>query len=190
MSTYYFPLAPVPAPVVPDAPGCEISGRRTLEFAGCRGILPAHIDFMNQLGIAIIGCGGITLQNHLPGLALCREARVVGLCDSDAATLQRAAQQTGIQVTSTKYEEIVQRDDVDAVIIATPNFLHAPIGLAAIAAGKHVLCEKPLAMNHAEAKQMAAAADQAGVRHLTAFTYRLVPAMRYLAHLVKRGDLG
>jgi len=145
---------------------------------------------MNQLGIAIIGCGGITLQNHLPGLALCREARVVGLCDSDAATLQRAAQQTGIQVTSTKYEEIVQRDDVDAVIIATPNFLHAPIGLAAIAAGKHVLCEKPLAMNHAEAKQMAAAADQAGVRHLTAFTYRLVPAMRYLAHLVKRGDLG
>src|SRR2546426_6264740 len=145
---------------------------------------------MKQIGIAIVGCGGITLQNHLPGLALCPEAKVVALCDTDPAILERARQQTGVEVTSTKYEEVVRRDDVHAVIIATPNFVHAPIALAAIAAGKHVLCEKPLAMNYAEAKQMAEAADKAGVRHMTAFTYRLVPAMRYLAHLVKRGDLG
>src|SRR6266850_3265888 len=145
---------------------------------------------MKQIGIAIIGCGGITLQNHLPGLALCPEAKVVALCDSDAGTLQRASRQTGINVTATRYEEIVERDEVEAVIIATPNFAHAPIALAAIAAGKHVLCEKPLAMSYAEAKQMADAADQAGVRHMTAFTYRFVPAMRYLSHLVKRGDLG
>src|SRR5207302_5979542 len=145
---------------------------------------------MKQIGIGIIGCGGITLQNHLPGLALCPEARVVALCDTDGATLERARQQTGVNVTATKYEDVVRRDDVHAVIIATPNFLHAPIALAAIAAGKHVLCEKPLAMNYAEAKQMAEAADKAGVRHMTAFTYRLVPAMRYLAHLIARGDLG
>ena len=145
---------------------------------------------MKQIGIAIVGCGGITLQNHLPGLALCPEAKVVALCDRDAATLERARQQAGVQVTSTKYEDIVKRDDVHGVIIATPNFAHSPIALAAIAAGKHVLCEKPLAMSHGEAKQMAEAADKAGVRHMTAFTYRFVPAMRYLAHLVKRGDLG
>src|SRR5438105_5463539 len=145
---------------------------------------------MKQIGIAIIGCGGITLQNHLPGLALCPEAKVVALCDADPATLERARQQTGVKVTATKYEEVVKRDDVQAVIIATPNFLHGPIGLAAIAAGKHVLCEKPLAMNYAEAKQMAEAADKAGVRHMTAFTYRFVPAMRYLSELVQRGDLG
>src|SRR5947199_1332833 len=145
---------------------------------------------MKQIGIAIVGCGGITLQNHLPGLALCPEAKVVALCASDEATLERARQQTGVKVTSTKYEEVVKRDDVQAVIIATPNCLHAPIALAAITAGKHVLCEKPLTLSYVEAKQMADAADQAGVRHMTAFTYRLVPAMRYLAHLVKRGDLG
>src|SRR6266699_1599215 len=145
---------------------------------------------MKQIGIAIIGCGGITLQNHLPGLALCPEAKVVALCDSDAGTLQRASQQTGINVTATQYEEIMKRKDVEAVIIATPNFAHAPIALAAIAAGKHVLCEKPLAMSHGEARKMADAADQAGVRHMTAFTYRFVPAMRYLSHLIKRGDLG
>ncbi len=145
---------------------------------------------MKRIGFAIIGCGGVALQNHLPGLALCPEARVVALCDSDPATLQRAGQETGIVATSTRYEEVVKRDDVQAVIIATPNFTHAPIALAAISNGKHVLCEKPLALNHADAQAMAGAADKAGVRHMTAFTYRFVPAMRYLAHLVKRGDLG
>ncbi|MGB8167202.1 MAG: Gfo/Idh/MocA family oxidoreductase [Chthoniobacteraceae bacterium] len=145
---------------------------------------------MKTLGIAIVGCGGITLQNHLPGIALCAETRVVALCDSNAATLEKASRDTGIAVTSTKYDEIVTRDDVHAVIIATPNFAHAPIAHAAIAAGKHVLCEKPIAMSYPEAKGMADAADAAGVRHMTAFTYRFVPAMRYLGHLIKQGDLG
>jgi len=142
------------------------------------------------INFAIIGCGGITLQNHLPGLALCPDVKVVALCDADAATLERARQQTGVTVTSTRHEEIVKRDDVHAVIIATPNFTHAPIALNAIAQGKHVLCEKPLALTHDEVQAMATAADRAGVRHLSAFTYRFVPAMRYLAHLVQRGDLG
>jgi predicted dehydrogenase len=145
---------------------------------------------MKPLGIAIIGCGGITLQNHLPGLALCPETRVVALCDTNPATLERAARDTGIRVTSTEYAQVVTRDDVDGVIIATPNVTHAPIALAAIAAGKHVLCEKPLAMKAEDARSMADAADRAGVRHMTAFTYRFVPAMRYLAHLITRGELG
>jgi predicted dehydrogenase len=145
---------------------------------------------MNQVGFALIGCGGITLQNHLPGLSLCPQARLVALCDVDPATLEKARQKTGVAALSCNYEEIVRRDDVDAVIIATPNVLHAPIALAAIAAGKHVLCEKPLAMNFEEALRMYHAAEAAGVRHMTAFTYRFVPAMRYMAHLVRSGELG
>jgi predicted dehydrogenase len=145
---------------------------------------------MKPLGIAIVGCGGITLQNHLPGLALCPETKVVALCDSDAATLERARQQTGVTNVSTRYEEIVKRDDVHAVIIATPNFTHVPISRAAVAAGKHVMCEKPLAMNVADARALADEAERANVRHMTAFTYRFVPAMRYLSFLSKRGDLG
>lgn len=142
------------------------------------------------MNIAIIGCGGITLQNHLPGLALCPDTRVVALCDADPATLEHARSQTGVSVVSTRYEEIVGRDDVEAVIIATPNVTHAPIAHAALAAGKHVLCEKPIGMNAAEAWGMVQAAERAGVRHMTAFTYRFVPAMRYLNHLVTRGVLG
>jgi predicted dehydrogenase len=145
---------------------------------------------MGTLNFAIIGCGGITLQNHLPGLAMCPDTKVIALCDADPVTLERARRQAGVAVTSTRYEEIVKRDDVHAVIIATPNFLHPPIALAAIANGKHVLCEKPLGLNAAEAQAMAEAGDRANVRHMTAFTYRFVPAMRYLRHLVQRGDLG
>jgi predicted dehydrogenase len=145
---------------------------------------------MSQIGIAIVGCGGITLQNHLPGLALCPDVRLTALCDANPATLETAQRQTGCTVGSTNFEDVVKRDDVQAVVIATPNFTHAPIALAAFRYGKHVLCEKPIAMTHAEALQMAAAADQAGVRHMTAFTYRFVPAMRYLHHLVRQGDLG
>jgi len=143
-----------------------------------------------KLNFALIGCGGIALQNHLPGLALCPDTRVVALCDTDPATLERAGRQTGVSRATTRFEEVVGCDEVDAVIIATPNHTHKPIALAAIAAGKHVLCEKPLALNATDAFAMAEAARTAGVRHMTAFTYRFVPAMRYLQHLVRRGDLG
>jgi predicted dehydrogenase len=142
------------------------------------------------LNIAIIGCGGITLQNHLPGFAMCADVKVTALCDANAATLERARQQCDVGIVSANYLEIVKREDIDAVVIATPNILHAPIALEAIAHGKHVLCEKPLALNHADAQVMAEAADRAGVRHMTAFTYRFVPAMRYLAYLIKHGHAG
>jgi len=145
---------------------------------------------MKEIGVAIIGCGGISPQNHLPGLALCPGVRVTALCDTNPECLERARQQTGVGAVSCDYNEIVKRDDVHAVIIGTPNIVHPTIAQAAIAAGKHVLCEKPLALNYADAKSMADAADRAGVRHMTAFTYRFVPAMRYLTHLIKRGDLG
>ena len=112
---------------------------------------------MSTLNFAIVGTGGITLQNHLPGLAMCGDVKVTALCDTNPATLEAARQQTGVTICSTNYEDIVQRDDVHAVIIATPNFTHAPIALAAIASGKHVLCEKPIAMNYGEACGMAAA---------------------------------
>jgi predicted dehydrogenase len=145
---------------------------------------------MKPLGVAIIGCGGISLQNHLPGLALCPDVKVTALCDNNPANLETARTQTGVNVTSTDYNEIVKRDDVHAVIIATPNITHPLIAHAAIAAGKNVMSEKPLALNYADAKAMAVAADKAGVRHMTAFTYRFVPSMRYLSHLITRGDLG
>jgi predicted dehydrogenase len=144
-----------------------------------------------SIGIAMIGCGGIALANHLPGFALCKDhAKVVALCDSNPEVLARAAKDSGITTTFTDYKQALAHKGVDAVVIATPNFSHAPIALAAIEAGKHVLCEKPLAMDYAESLKMLRAAERANVRHMTAFTYRFVPAMRYIAHLVAKGAIG
>jgi predicted dehydrogenase len=143
-----------------------------------------------SIGIAMIGCGGIALQNHLPGFALIPDAKVVALCDTNPAVLERAKQQTGIKDASTDYQETLKHPQVNAVVIATPNVTHAPIGEAALAAGKHVLCEKPIAMNLDQAQRLLAAARQAKIVHMTAFTYRFVPAMRYMTHLVKAGHIG
>src|SRR5258708_1567299 len=145
---------------------------------------------MSKIGVALIGSGGVALANHVPGLALRPEAKLVALCDTNPATLEKASRATGVTVTSTDYHEILKRDDVHAVVIATPNYVHAPIALAAIEAGKHVLCEKPLAMDYPESLTMLRAAERANVRHMTAFTYRFVPAMRYIAHLVETGAIG
>jgi predicted dehydrogenase len=143
-----------------------------------------------MIGVAIIGSGAIALANHLPGFALCPDTRVVALCDANPEVLEKAKQSTGISVASTDHREILKRDDVNAVLIATPNVFHAPLALDAIAAGKHVMVEKPIAMNLADAVKMVRAADAANVRHMTAFTYRFVPAMRYMTHLVKTGAIG
>ncbi len=87
-------------------------------------------------------------------------------------------------------KQICADPEIDAVIIATPNFTHRPIAVAAAKAGKHVMCEKPLGLNAGEVREMYLAARDAGVVHMTAFTYRFAPAMRYLRHLVKSGALG
>lgn len=145
---------------------------------------------VSTIGIAIIGSGYIALANHMPGFALCPQAKVVALCDSDPAVLHRARQQTGIDAVYNDYRQAIARDDVHAIVIATPNYLHSPIALAAIAAGKHVMCEKPIAMSQAEAMGMYKAAEAAGIRHMTAFTYRFIPTIRYMAHLIGQGAIG
>src|SRR5262245_40789704 len=96
----------------------------------------------NPIHFAIVGCGGVSLQNHLPGRVLCPGVKVAAVCDSDEAALERARVATGAAITSRDYKEIVKRDDIHAVVIATPNFTHAEIALEAVAHGKHVLCEK------------------------------------------------
>ncbi|HEX8343012.1 MAG TPA: Gfo/Idh/MocA family oxidoreductase [Tepidisphaeraceae bacterium] len=142
------------------------------------------------IGVAIIGVGQIALQNHLAGIALSPQARVVALCDSDPAALAAAGMRTGVRLLLADYREAVNHPEVQAVVVATPNVTHAEIVRAAIAAGRHVLCEKPLALDYVTACDLAARAERAGVRNMTAFTYRFVPAMRYMKHLVDAGAVG
>ncbi|HEX2915722.1 MAG TPA: Gfo/Idh/MocA family oxidoreductase [Chloroflexia bacterium] len=144
----------------------------------------------NKIGVALIGTGKIALANHLPGIQLCSQAEMVALCDSSLPALQQAGSVSDIDRLYTDYHELLQDQSVQAVIIATPNITHKEIVLAAAAAGKHVLCEKPIALNYSDALEMYEAAERAGIRHMTAFTYRFVPAMRYIKHLVDQGFVG
>jgi predicted dehydrogenase len=140
--------------------------------------------------VGLIGTGKIALANHLPGFRLCRDTEVTALCDPNASALEDAARVSGIRATWTDPFAMLREAAVDAVVIATPNRFHCDLAVAAAQSGRHVLCEKPLALTVAEAEDMLNAAERAGVRHMTAFTYRYVPAMRYLHHLVTSGALG
>ncbi len=144
----------------------------------------------SRVRVGVIGVGGISGYVHLPGLQLCPQAEIVALCDINLDLLRQRAEQYGVKHTFTEYSDLLQHPAVDAVVIATPTILHAPLALAAVAAGKHVLVEKQLGMTYAETVQMYEAAERTGVRHMTAFTYRFVPAMRYLRHLLGLGTIG
>lgn len=94
------------------------------------------------------------------------------------------------QHTQTSWERLVNNDALDLIDICTPNKFHAPIALAAINAGKNVLCEKPMSMSTAEARTMYEAAETAGVVHMMIFNYRFVPALALAKRLIEEGQLG
>lgn len=140
--------------------------------------------------IAIIGAGAVSDYHHVPGIRLDPRAKLVAVCDADAALLQRRRQEWGVEKTTTDAEALCADPEVDAVVVCTPNFTHRPIALAAARHGKHIMCEKPLGLNAGEVRDMYEAAREARVVHMTAFTYRFAPSMRYLKHLVQTGALG
>lgn len=140
--------------------------------------------------VAIIGAGKVSDYHHVPALRLDSRARLVAACDADAGLLAQRKKDWGIDWVTTDAEALCRDPGIDAVIVATPNFTHLPISLAAARHGKHIMCEKPLGLNAGEVEQMYHAARDAGVVHMTAFTYRFAPSMRYLRHLLKSGALG
>ncbi len=140
--------------------------------------------------VAIVGAGAISEFQHVPGLQLDPRAELVAVCDVDSQRADLLVSKWGGRWMTTDFHEVCHSSDVDALIIATPNDTHAPITIAAVQQGKHVLCEKPLGRTAAEVRSMVQAAHRAGVVHMTGFTYRFAPAMRYLRHLLTTGALG
>jgi predicted dehydrogenase len=120
-------------------------------------------------------------------------ARMSVVCGRDEARVAAAAGKLGWESHATDWREVVARDDIDLIDVCTPGDTHAEIACAALAAGKHVLCEKPLANSVAEAREMASAAAAAqlhGVRSMCGFNYRRVPAVALMRKLVAEGRIG
>ncbi|GAA2130055.1 Gfo/Idh/MocA family oxidoreductase [Nocardioides bigeumensis] len=119
--------------------------------------------------------------------------RMTALAGRDAGRVAQAAEKLGWASTETSWQALVARDDIDLIDVCTPGDTHAEIAIAALEAGKHVLCEKPLANSVEEAEAMTAAAEKAaanGVRSMVGFTYRRVPAIALARQLVAEGRLG
>lgn len=118
---------------------------------------------------------------------------MVALCGRDGDAVAAAAKKLGWASTEAHWKQLIRREDIDLVDVCTPGESHAEIAIAALEAGKHVFCEKPLANTVSEGKAMAAAAEQAsakGVRSMVAFNYRRVPALALAKRLVEQGRLG
>ena len=144
----------------------------------------------NKINLAVIGAGLVSDYHHVPGIRLDPRARLVAVCDTDEALLEKRKLDWQVDKVTSNPEEIFSDEDVDGVIIATPNFTHKELAISAAVNGKHIMCEKPLGLNADEVAAMYGSAKAGGVVHMTAFTYRFAPSMRYLKHLVQRGDLG
>lgn len=112
------------------------------------------------------------------------------VCARDAEKVKAFADQWGYESIETDWRKMLQRKDIDAVDICTPNNLHKEIAIAAAQAGKMILCEKPLAMNTAEGEEMCQAVEKAGVPNIVWYNYRRIPAVTFAKQLIDSGKLG
>src|SRR5581483_6253338 len=116
----------------------------------------------DNIRIGVVGAGAIAQLAHLPVLSKMRGAQLVAVCDNDRPNARALADRFGIPDTYTDIEDLLEADDVDAVVVATPNHLHEPHVLSALAAKRHVLCERPLALTSRGVERILAAAARTG----------------------------
>src|SRR5262249_56882200 len=111
-------------------------------------------------------------------------------CEPCVKRARKAAEQFAVPRVCADYRELLALSNLDAVSICTPNVCHEPIALAALESGRHVMCEKPLAMSYAGARKMYEAAQRAGRRTGVNFRYRHIPAAGFVRDLIRAGELG
>jgi len=141
-----------------------------------------------RLRVGVIGAG--VGKAHLAGYRACPEAELVALCDMDAERLKAVADQYQVPQRFTDYHEMLASAGIDAVSVALPNNLHAPVSIAAMKAGKHVLCEKPLAATLSDAEAMVAASQATGRKLMITFYYRYRGDAQYIKRMMEGGELG
>ncbi|KQV64868.1 dehydrogenase [Nocardioides sp. Root122] len=149
---------------------------------------------VGMVGYAFMGAAHSQAWRNAPRFFdLPLHPRMAAVAGRDEAKVAEAAARLGWKSSETSWQALVARDDIDLIDVCTPGDTHAEIAIAALEAGKHVLCEKPLANTVEEAEAMVAAAEKAkasGVRSMVGFTYRRVPAIGLARRLVAEGRLG
>ena len=144
---------------------------------------------MKRIGMGIVGAGFVG-PHHVDAVRRLGFVDVVAVAGSSEASAQAKAEALGVPKAYGSYEALLDDPDVQVVHNATPNYLHYPVNAAAIAKGKHVVSDKPLAMTAAEAKKLLDQATKAGIVHAVTFNYRGNPLVQQARHAIARGDIG
>jgi predicted dehydrogenase len=142
------------------------------------------------LRVAVIGAGRWAVRSHIPGWQRDPRVEVVAIAEVNEEALAAAAAEFGIARAVTDYRELVNDPDIDVIDVATGNAAHFEISMAAIAAGKHVLCEKPVNSDFRETRRAAALAAEKGLKTKLGFTFRFAPAIQFAKHLIDTGYIG
>src|ERR1700729_4064817 len=137
----------------------------------------------DRIRVAVVGTGRWAQVAHIPGWLRDPRAEVVALADVSEPALRTAAGTFGIPRAVTDYREMLGDPDIDVVDVVTGNRPHFQVSWDALAAGKHVLCEKPVHADYRQTRAAAALAAERGVRTKLGFTFRYAPAMMYAKHL-------
>ena len=141
---------------------------------------------MIKVGIVGTGIG----RFHASGYKKCPDVEIKAFCDIDRERAERSAKDYGAPDVYTDYNEMLKDPEIDAVSVCTPNSLHAPVTIASFEAGKHVLCEKPIATNADEARAMVEAGRKSGKIFMMAFNNRFRGDTQLLKKCIEKGDLG
>ena len=143
-----------------------------------------------KLRCAVIGIG--VGWAHIEGYQTAKNAKLVALCDANENLLKERGEKYAVppKMRFTDYHALLERDDIDAVSIALPNFLHEPVALEALRAGKHVLCEKPLAMDAPSAQRIVDATKDAGKTLMVCYNHRYRPEIEWLKKKQLTGEFG
>ncbi len=144
----------------------------------------------NTVSVGMVGTSWWADAMHLPALASHPKARTVAICGRSRERAETIAKTWAIPQVYGDYSDMIENADLDALVIATPNSSHYPIAMKALDAGLHVLCEKPIALSYAQARDMRAAAEAKALKTLVPFTYSYMPTARYLKELIDDGYLG
>lgn len=145
-----------------------------------------------KVRVGIIGCGGIANGKHMPSLKVLPNVEMVAFCDIVKARAEKAAATYGAQDAKvyTDYKELLKDKTIEVVHVLTPNKSHAQLSIDALYAGKHVMCEKPMAKTAADARSMVEAAKATGKKLTIGYQHRHKPESTYLKSVIERGDLG
>ena len=144
----------------------------------------------DSVRLGVVGAGAIAQLAHIPVLSRMRGAELVAVCDNDRPKARALADRFGVPDVFTDIEDLLELDELDAVVIATPNHLHEPHALSALAAKRHVLCERPLALSSRGVERILAAASRADRKVSVANNHRYRTDVQTLSRFIAGGELG